>query len=290
MEHDHGHGAGPHEGRHGPHEGAHGGVGLAELLDLDGDVLRAYLDEATAWVHGLVPDLPRRVLDLGAGTGTGTVALARRFGQAEVTALDVSPDMLGRVRDKARRAGLDGRVRTIQADLNAAVWPAIEPADLAWASASLHEVADPQQTLTGIRAAIRPGGLLVVVEMDGPPRFLPDDIGLGRPGLEARLHARLEGTQPLAHEDWGPRLTQAGFTVAEQRNFAIGLRPPLPAAAGRYAVAYLRRIRPAVEPGLTAADRATLGALLDGDGPDALLHRTDLTVRGTRTAWAARRP
>jgi SAM-dependent methyltransferase len=281
MEHDHDHGA---------HDHAHGSVALAELLDLDGEVLQDYLDEVTAWVQGLTADPPRRILDLGAGTGTGTIALARRFGSAEVTALDVSPDMLARVRAKALRAGLDGRVRTVEADLNAAAWPAAEPADLAWAAASLHEVADPHRVLTDIRAALRPGGLLAVVEMEGPPRFLPDDLGLGAPGLEPRLHARLEGTQPLAHEDWGPRLVRAGFTIAGRQAFAIDLRPPLPAAAGRYAQAYLRRIRPAVEPGLSAADRAALATLLDGQGPDALRHRADLTVRGTRIAWLARRP
>jgi SAM-dependent methyltransferase len=252
--------------------------------------LHDYLGEVTAWVQGLATDPPGRVLDLGAGTGTGTVALARRFGSAEVIALDVSPDMLARVRAQAQRAGLDGRVRTVAADLNDAAWPAIEPADLAWAAASLHEVADPHRVLTGIRAALRPGGLLAVVEMEGPPRFLPDDIGLGTPGLEPRLHARLEGTQPLAHEDWGPRLVAAGFTIVDKQTFAIDLRPPLPAAAGRYAEAYLRRIRPAVEPGLSAADRAALATLLDGQGPDALPYRGDLTVRGTRIAWAARRP
>jgi hypothetical protein len=37
-------------------------------------------------------------------------------------------------------------------------------------------------------------------------------------------------------------------------------------------------------------DLTTLGTLIDSDGPDSLLHRNDLIVRGTRTAWIARRP
>lgn len=37
-------------------------------------------------------------------------------------------------------------------------------------------------------------------------------------------------------------------------------------------------------------DLATLGTLLADDGPHSLLHRNDLIVRGTRTAWVARRP
>ena len=92
--------------------------------------------------------------------------------------------------DKARVLGVADRVRAIQADLDAA-WPAIDTVDLVWASSSLHHMADPDRVLTEVFAAIRPGGLLVVAELDSFPRFLPDDLGLGRPGLEARCHAVL---------------------------------------------------------------------------------------------------
>jgi hypothetical protein len=148
--------------------------------------------------------------------------------------------------------------------------------------------------LTDIFAAIRPGGLLAVAEMDAPPRFLPDDLGLGSPGLEARCHAALEperaGAPPRSGPDWGPRLEQAGFAILAQRTFTTSLTPPLPAGTGRYARAYLRRIRPMLDGRLDAGDRAALDTLIDSAGPDGLLHRRDLSVRGTRTAWIARRP
>lgn len=59
----------------------------------------------------------RRIPDLGAGIGTGTTALAQRFGSARVTALDVSEQMLTRVRAKALDLGLAERVRTLRAHL-----------------------------------------------------------------------------------------------------------------------------------------------------------------------------
>ena len=83
---------------------------------------------------------------------------------------------------------------------------------------------------------------------------------------------------------------QAGFTLEAERPFAIDLAPPLPAAAGRYAQASLRRIRSGLDGRLSADDLATLDTLLDSDGPDSILQRDDLTVRTTRTIWAARRP
>lgn len=267
---------------------------MAELLDLDAEVLHRYLSELTAWVHELAADLPRhRILDLGSGTGTGALALVQRFEGADVIALDISAQMLDRLNDKARDLGVTDRIRTVQADLDA-VWPAIDTVDLVWASNSLHHMADPDRVLTQVFATIHPGGLLVVAEMDSFPRFLPDDLGLGRPGLEARCHAAMaEGRAdavPHLGSDWGSRLSKAGFTIEAERTFAIDLTPPLPAAAGRYAQASLRRIRSGLDGQMSADDLATLDTLIDSDGPDSVLRRDDLTIRTVRTVWVARRP
>jgi SAM-dependent methyltransferase len=267
---------------------------MAELLDLDAEVLHSYLSEVTVWIHELAADLPsRRILDLGSGTGTGTFALLQRFEGADVIALDISEQLLHHLRDKARVLGVADRIRTVQADLDAA-WPAIDPVDLVWASSSLHHMADPDRVLTEVFAALRPAGLLAVVEMDSFPRFLPDDLGLGRPGLEARCQAALaEGRAaelPHLGSDWGARLSQAGFTIEAERPFAIDLTPPLPASTGRYAQASLRRIRSSLDGRMSAGDLAALDTLLDSAGPDGVLQRDDLTVRTARTVWVARRP
>jgi SAM-dependent methyltransferase len=287
---------GNHHHHHDQHQpaGETDEAAMAELLDLDAEVLHSYLSEVTAWIHELAADLPsRRILDLGSGTGTGTFALLQRFAGADVIALDISEQLLHHLRDKARVLGVADRVRTVQADLDAA-WPAIDPVDLVWASSSLHHMADPDRVLTEVFAALRPAGLLAVVEMDSFPRFLPDDLGLGRPGLEARCHAALaEGRAaelPHLGSDWGARLSQAGFTIEAERPFAIDLTPPLPASTGRYAQASLRRIRSSLDGRMSAGDLAALDTLLDSDRPDGVLQRDDLTVRTARTVWVARRP
>jgi SAM-dependent methyltransferase len=46
-----------------------------------------------------LPEAPRRVLDLGTGTGLGAFAVARRFPAAEVTGVDLAPGMI----DEAQR-------------------------------------------------------------------------------------------------------------------------------------------------------------------------------------------
>jgi SAM-dependent methyltransferase len=194
---------------------------------------------------------------------------------------------------RARALGVADRVTAVQADLDSA-WPAIDAVDLVWASSSLHHMADPDRVLTKVFAVLRPGGLLVVAEMGSFPRFLPDDLGLGLPGLEARSHAVLaEGLadeMPHLGSDWGPPLSRAGFTIEAERPFAIDLAPPLPASAGRYAQASLRRIRRSLDGRMSSGDLAALDTLIDSDGPHGVLQRDDLTVRAARTVWVARRP
>ena len=180
------------------HSAAETDAAMAELLDLDAEVMHSYLAEVTAWTRSLAADPPpRRILDLGSGTGAGAFALLERFDQADVIAVDVSAEMLRRLSSKARVLGVAGRIRTVQADLDTAR-PAIDAVDLVWASSSLHHMADPDRVLAGVFGTLRPGGLLVVAEMVSFPRFLPDDLGLGRPGLEARCHAALAERRPAS--------------------------------------------------------------------------------------------
>ncbi|TQF66345.1 class I SAM-dependent methyltransferase [Rhodococcus spelaei] len=282
QHHEHGHGRG-----HGHGHGHHDEVGLAELLDLDAEVLGSYLDDMAEWVGQHALDQPRSIADIGAGTGRGSLALARQFPAAEVIAIDRSAAMLDRIRVSADEEGVADRMRVVQADLDVG-WPAVGAVDVAWAASSLHEVADPDRLLGDLHDALNPGGLLVVVEMDGLPRFLPDDLGRGRPGLELRCHELLNRANWNAHPDWRPHLERAGFEIAEQRSITVDANP-VPPNAGRYARAYLSRIHEFLDGQLPAEDLDTLDHLLTDDNPDSLLRRPDLTVRGSRTAWAARR-
>jgi SAM-dependent methyltransferase len=257
---------------------------LAELLDLDAEVLHEYHRDLITWVSSLTPDRPL-IIDLGAGTGTGALALARQLPDAQVVAVDASEPMLEHLRHKAHALGVADRIRTVQADLDQP-WPALGPADLVWASASLHHMADPDHTLTQVLAALRPGGVFAVTELDSFPRFLPDEAGAA---LEKRCHAALAEIRAEAGmhigEDWGVRLAKAGFTVEAERRFDIVLQAPLPAATGRYAQISLQRVGHGLDGRLDANDLAALDAVAaDVRGRD------DLIVQATRTVWLVRRP
>jgi SAM-dependent methyltransferase len=291
QQHGHEHGSGHAHGH--SHEGEDGGddASMAEVLDLDAEVLRGYLSNVTGWVEGHAGrSLSGRILDLGCGTGTGTFALLRQNADADVVAVDGSEFMLERLREKARELGVEKRVHAVRANLDEA-WPDFGAVDVVWTSAFMHHLADPDRALRGLFDALRPGGLLVVIEMDGFPRFLPQILG---DGLEERCLAAVAeiNTRRMPHwaDDWAARLTDAGFVVEEARTFSVEVGAPVPEAAVRYAQVSLGRLRPRLADVLSSEDLATLDVLLDPDRPESLARRDDLSVRARRFAWAARRP
>jgi SAM-dependent methyltransferase len=286
----------PHPAPHGAHRThrrdlEHDATDQVEILDLDADVLAEHTASITAWLP--VRTALRRIVDLGCGTGAGTLALLRRFPTAEVTAVDSSTAHLHRLREKAAAAGVADRVRIVQADLDASTWPELGTPELVWASASLHHMADPGRTLRQVHDLLAPDGLFAVVELAGFPRFLPKNAPENAPGLEERCHAVLDRHHaehvPHRGADWGSLLTAAGFTVEGERTVVVDTGPSRTDAVGRYALGSLRRMRGSVAPALTAEDLTALDHLLDTDSPHSILRRGDLTVRTERTVWAARR-
>jgi len=289
----------PHTAHHALHA-THDTHGEAEILDLDAQVLAGHITALTGWLPVQTP--PRRIVDLGCGTGTGTFALLDRFPEAHVTAVDTSATHLQRLREKACARGAEGRVRTVQADLDAADWPDLGSPDLVWASASMHHMADPDRALRTVHDLLAPGGLFAVVELSGFPRFLPTGAPEDRPGLEERCHEESDRFHaehvPHRGADWGPKLTAAGFTVEDERVITVNIGNigntgntdgSRSETVGAYALGSLQRLRHSVADTLTPEDLAALDRLLDTEGPGSVLRRDDLSVRTERSVWAARR-
>ncbi|WP_328341976.1 class I SAM-dependent methyltransferase [Micromonospora sp. NBC_00421] len=256
---------------------------LIELLDLDAEVLHDYFRDVIGWVGREATERPH-VVDLGAGSGTASLALARQLPGATITAVDLSPEMLAHLRARADSAGLRDRIRTVEADLDQP-WPDLGPVEVIWAAASMHHLADPAGALASAFGALRPGGLLVIAELDSFPRFLA-----GTPDEEVELRGHAEAAKRRheaglhMHEHWGDRMRQAGFSSVTERHFEIDLRPPLPAATVRYAQVSLSRMRHGLEGRLSAVEVDSLERIVAG-----LSDRADLSVRTERTVWLGRR-
>lgn len=111
----------------------------------------------TAAIEASLPPPPARVLDCGAGTGFLSLVAARLGHQ--VTALDLAPAMLGRLRARAEADGLE---------IDTVTGPADEPPpgrgyDAVMERHLLWTLPDPGGALAAWRAAA-PAGRLVLVE------------------------------------------------------------------------------------------------------------------------------
>ena len=157
--------------------------------------------EVAAWsatLRNLLPDPPARVLDAGAGTGFLSLLLAA--GGYQVTALDVSSQMLGVLESKAGQRGLG--VRTVHAD--AASPPAGETFDAVIERHLIWTLPDPGAALAAWHAAA-PDGRLVLVEGSWGARS-------GVDGLRAAardLVRQIRGPEPGHHGHYSERMVRA---------------------------------------------------------------------------------
>jgi ubiquinone/menaquinone biosynthesis C-methylase UbiE len=106
---------------------------------------------------------PKRILDLGCGTGSATLMLKQAFEQAVVVGLDLSPYMLVVANYKAQQAGLN-----IQWQHGLAENTGLEEAsfDLVTASFLLHETPPKisQLILKECFRLIKPGGQVIILD------------------------------------------------------------------------------------------------------------------------------
>jgi SAM-dependent methyltransferase len=109
-----------------------------------------WLDAQWEFVQPNLPPAPASVIDLGCGPFGGFVPALRRAGYEACGVDTEAPDEPGYVRVEFER------------------FTPARPADAVIACTSLHHTSDPDAVLEDVRAALRPGGVLVVVEWDWP--------------------------------------------------------------------------------------------------------------------------
>lgn len=107
------------------------------------------------------------VADIGAGEGYYTVRLAERVGvTGRVLAQDIDQDALARLGNRVERERLDN----VSIKLGAPDDPRLPPNsfDRIFLVHMYHEVSEPYAFLWRLRPALRPGGQVIVVDVDRP--------------------------------------------------------------------------------------------------------------------------
>jgi ubiquinone/menaquinone biosynthesis C-methylase UbiE len=105
-----------------------------------------------------------RAVDVGCGPGFFSVPMARQVGETgSVVAVDIDEKMLAKVRRRADRAGMSGRVVILRAGPDR-LGIGVDEFDFALAFWMAHEVRAPGPFFDDIRKALKPGGSFLLVE------------------------------------------------------------------------------------------------------------------------------
>jgi SAM-dependent methyltransferase len=275
---------------------------------------------------GLVRPTDRLAVDVGCGGGGMAKALAAALpAGGSVVAIDADPEVLQEARihtgDAVRceLASMDDGPEPLRQAIGA-------PADLIWASASVHHAADQQAAVDALASLLAPGGRLALAEGGLPARSLPWDLGIGEPGLELRLdlaqdrwfaamRTALPGSVDMPY-GWTDALQRAGLTEVTTRSVLTEKPVPLSDEHREEVITQLQhrveRLTPGtpgghghghghgnghghdeglpVELALPAEDLAVWRELLDPDSPQYLGRRTDLAALSVRSIHVGHRP
>lgn len=120
-------------------------------------------NDSTRRAWAMLPDVPAapRILDVGCGPGMQTLELARLSG-GTVTGLDIHQPYLDELTAQAATAGLAGRVKAVNASMDALPFTAGE-FDIIWAEGSLF-VMGFAKALSYLRGFLKSGGYLAATE------------------------------------------------------------------------------------------------------------------------------
>jgi predicted methyltransferase len=112
-----------------------------------------------------------RVADIGAGTGYFAARLAHRVPDGKVYAVDLEPDMVKHLAERAEREHL-ANLAAIRGTPDQPNLP--EPVDLALLVDVYHHIDDRVRYFDGLRTSLRPGGRVAIIDFrmdaaEGPP-------------------------------------------------------------------------------------------------------------------------
>ncbi|NYT37482.1 class I SAM-dependent methyltransferase [Allopusillimonas soli] len=172
------------------------------------------LQQAQALVAQAIPHATGRILDAGCGAGHLSFALAGLVNN--VMAVDPSPNMLATVRQAAADRGLSN-IATTQASAESL------PFDDACFCAvttrySAHHWLGLAPALGELRRVVKPGGRILVIDVEGDENALVDTHLQAMEVLRDRSHIR-----DRSPSEWQRLLEAAGFTDIEHQSWPTRL-------------------------------------------------------------------
>lgn len=122
-------------------------------------------------------DLPKckrlKVADIGCGTGGQTLILARNL-DAEITAVDLFPRFLKQLKDRARKSGLEDRIKALEASMDQLPFEQ-EKLDLIWSEGAIYNIGF-EKGLKKWKHFLKSGGFLAVSEITWTSNSRPSQL------------------------------------------------------------------------------------------------------------------
>jgi SAM-dependent methyltransferase len=208
------------------------------------------------------------VLEVGCGVGAQTVTVAERSPGAALTAIDLSAESLAAARKRTRDAGLRD-VAFTQADIYTLPRPdgplAAATFDHVFVCFVLEHLPRPAEAVRRLRAMLKPGGTITVIEGDHGSTYFHPESPAARDAIACQVALqRNAGGDALIGRQLYPLLAEAGYrdvTISPRMVYVDASHPEL--ADGfirRTFTAMIEGIRePALAAGLIAPERFNEG-------------------------------
>lgn len=205
---------------------------VSPRYDLTNDVLS--LGSSRLWrralTRAIAPRKGMRVLDIAAGTGTSSAAIAHHG--ASVVAADFSEGMLSVGRE--RQAGND-LIEFVHADATSLPFTDNE-FDAATISFGLRNVNEPKKALAEMLRVTKPGGRVVICEFSHPPiglirkpyffytkHIMPTIAGWVNGASDAYDYLNESIVEWPTQRELADWMREAGFEQVEYRNLSAGI-------------------------------------------------------------------
>jgi SAM-dependent methyltransferase len=243
-----------------------------------------------------------KVLEAGSGAGGVTELLAGAVGpQGTVSALDVTPQLLHTVQERMASSPFKDRVSYHEGDIQHLPFEA-HHFDLVWSSRTIHHLPDQLAGVKELCRALKPGGRLALREGGLRPRFLPNDLGIGDPGLEERLEvafqrwfqSNVRGGEGVVRYPygWTQLLREAGLQKVSARTSLLELLPPFSSVQVEYMTGLLERWVTSDErlSFISDDDAGVIQQIIDKDSPHYVFNRPDLHYLEGVTVYVGEAP
>ncbi len=259
------------------------------------DFHRAFADDLRAVIERLPLQPEMRVLDVGCGDGFyGSLIADRLSNRGSVVGADTNRAYLELARRRLASRPMNCRMEFCEASIHDLPFPP-GSFDLIWCAQSLYSLPDPDNALKAMRRAVRPGGIVAILENDTLHQILlpwpgPLEIALRAAEYTALSRDCREPEKYYLGRRLPAVLGEAGFIPVAFYTQCIDRCGPLNPPLERFVTSYLQRLAIRVKPSLDEQRLQELERLISSSSDSYLLRQPHFIMSWINVLAYGRRP